>query len=84
MTIHGLLGHTTALGVSVRKDIREFYSSCVDDAKNMYDLTIELLLKKEFFREIPIFILPKALKLLLQQTLLMDFSEKGDVYLLQK
>jgi hypothetical protein len=55
MTIHGLLGHTTALSVSVRKDIREFYKSCDDDAKNMYDLTIELLLEKGKFQRDPYF-----------------------------
>ena len=55
MTLHGLLGHTTALSVSVRKDIREFYNSCVNDAKSMYDLTIELLLKKGKFQRDPYF-----------------------------
>ncbi|WHY67773.1 DUF3231 family protein [Neobacillus sp. SuZ13] len=55
MTIHGLLGHTTALSVSVRKDIREFYNSCDNDAKRMYDLTIELLLKKGKFQRDPYF-----------------------------
>ncbi|MBV7505008.1 DUF3231 family protein [Bacillus sp. sid0103] len=55
MSIHGLLGHTTALGVSVRKDLREFYNSCDNDAKNMYDLTIELLLKKGKFQRDPYF-----------------------------
>ncbi|MEH7084516.1 DUF3231 family protein [Neobacillus drentensis] len=55
MTIHGMLGHTTALCVSVRKDIREFYNSCVNDAKSMYDLTIELLLKKGKFQRDPYF-----------------------------
>ncbi len=55
MTLHGLLGHTTALSVSVRKDIREFYKSCDNDAKNMYDLTIELLLEKGKFQRDPYF-----------------------------
>ena len=55
MTIHGLLGHTTALSVSVRKDLREFYNSCDNDAKSMYDLTIELLLKKGKFQRDPYF-----------------------------
>ncbi|SFB11646.1 MULTISPECIES: DUF3231 family protein [unclassified Bacillus (in: firmicutes)] len=55
MTIHGLLGHTTALSVSVRKDIREFYNACDNDAKRMYDLTIELLLKKGIFQRDPYF-----------------------------
>jgi spore coat protein CotF len=55
MTIHGLLGHTTALSVSVRKDLREFYNSCDNDAKKMYNLTIELLLKKGKFQRDPYF-----------------------------
>ncbi|MDR4947242.1 DUF3231 family protein [Neobacillus cucumis] len=55
MTIHGLLGHTTALSVSVRKDLRQFYNSCDNDAKSMYDLTIELLLKKGKFQRDPYF-----------------------------
>ncbi|MGG1679671.1 DUF3231 family protein [Neobacillus sp. NRS-1170] len=55
MTLHGLLGHTTALSVSVRKDLREFYNSCDNDAKSMYDLTIELLLKKGKFQRDPYF-----------------------------
>ncbi|MDQ6598940.1 DUF3231 family protein [Bacillus salipaludis] len=55
MTIHGLLGHTTAFSVSVRKDLREFYNSCDNDAKSMYDLTIELLLKKGKFQRDPYF-----------------------------
>ncbi|MED1471737.1 DUF3231 family protein [Bacillus salipaludis] len=55
MTIHGLLGHSTALCVSVRKDLREFYNSCDNDAKSMYDLTIELLLKKGKFQRDPYF-----------------------------
>lgn len=55
MTINGLLGHTTALSVSVRKDLREFYNSCDNDAKRMYDLTIDLLLNKGKFQRDPYF-----------------------------
>ncbi|MCM2535241.1 DUF3231 family protein [Neobacillus pocheonensis] len=55
MTMHGLLGHTTALCVSVRKDLRDFYNLCDNDAKNMYDLTIELLLEKGRFQRDPYF-----------------------------
>ncbi len=55
MTINGLLGHTTAFSVSVRKDLREFYNSCDNDAKRMYDLTIELLLQKGKFQRDPYF-----------------------------
>ncbi len=55
MTLHGLLGHTTALAVSVRKDLRDFYDSCDNDAKKMYHQTIELLLEKGSFQRDPLF-----------------------------
>ncbi|PKG23618.1 DUF3231 family protein [Niallia nealsonii] len=55
MSLHGLLGHSTALGVSVRKDLREFYDSCDNDAKKMYHQTIELLLDKGNFQRDPLF-----------------------------
>ncbi|MBN8203168.1 DUF3231 family protein [Bacillus sp. NTK034] len=55
MALHGLLGHSTALGVSVRKDLRDFYDSCDNDAKKMYHKTIELLLEKGNFQRDPLF-----------------------------
>jgi hypothetical protein len=55
MTLHGLLGHTTALSVSVRRDLRLFYDSCDNDAKKMYHQTIELLLEKGNFQRDPLF-----------------------------
>ncbi|MGD6842604.1 DUF3231 family protein [Bacillus infantis] len=55
MTIHGLLGHSTSLGISVRKDLREFYDSCDNDAKKMYHQTVELLLEKGLFQRDPLY-----------------------------
>nr|WP_285857020.1 DUF3231 family protein [Mesobacillus subterraneus] len=55
MTLHGLFGHSTSLGVSVREDLRHFYDSCDNDAKKMYHLTIELLLEKGHFQRDPMF-----------------------------
>ncbi|WP_442599920.1 DUF3231 family protein [Neobacillus sp. D3-1R] len=55
MSLHGLLGHSTALGISVRKDLREFYDTCDNDAKKMYHQTIELLLEKGIFQRDPLF-----------------------------
>lgn len=55
MTLHGLLGHSTSLGVSVREDLRYFYDSCDNDAKKMYHQTIELLLEKGSFQRDPMF-----------------------------
>lgn len=55
MTLHGLLGHSTSLAVSVRKDLRDFYDSCDNEAKKMYHRTIELLLEKGSFQRDPLF-----------------------------
>lgn len=55
MTLHGLLGHITALSISVRKDLRDFYDSCDNDAKKIYHQTIELLLDKGLFQRDPLF-----------------------------
>ncbi|MFD1038342.1 DUF3231 family protein [Virgibacillus byunsanensis] len=55
MTLHGLLGHTTSLSSSVRKDLRDFYDSCDNDGKRMYHQTIELLLGKGHFQRDPYF-----------------------------
>ncbi|SDI43479.1 Protein of unknown function [Alteribacillus persepolensis] len=55
MTLHGLLGHTTSLSSSVRKDLRDFYDSCDNDGKWMYHQTIELLLEKGHFQRDPYF-----------------------------
>ena len=55
MTLHGLLGHSTSLGVSVREDLRFFYDSCDNDGKRMYHQTIDLLLEKGNFQRDPLF-----------------------------
>ncbi|WP_307471546.1 DUF3231 family protein [Cytobacillus purgationiresistens] len=55
MTLHGMLGHTTALGVSVREDLRFFYDSCDNDGKRMFHQTIDLLLEKGNFQRDPLF-----------------------------
>ncbi|WP_160726043.1 DUF3231 family protein [Bacillus sp. USDA818B3_A] len=55
MTLHGLLGHSTALCISVRKDLRDFYDSCDNDAKKMYHQTVELLLEKGLFQRDPLY-----------------------------
>ncbi|MFC2946973.1 DUF3231 family protein [Virgibacillus sediminis] len=55
MTLHGLLGHTTSLSSSVRKDLRHFYDSGSNDGMNMYHRTTELLLEKGHFQRDPYF-----------------------------
>jgi len=55
MTIHGILGHSTALCISVRKDLRNFYDSCSSAGNEMYHRTIELLLEKGLFQRDPLY-----------------------------
>lgn len=77
MTLHGLLGHSTALGVSVRKDLRDFYDSCDNDAKRMYHQTIELLLKKGSFQRDPLFYPAKNPEYVSGQNFIDGFFGKG-------
>jgi hypothetical protein len=55
MTLHGLMGHSTSLSSSVRRDLRDFYESCSKDGMNMYQRTTDLLLKKGYFQRDPYF-----------------------------
>ena len=59
MTVHGLNGHVYSLTTSVRKDLRDFFDSCLADGKNMYHLTVDLLLEKGHFQRDPYFF-PRA------------------------
>jgi hypothetical protein len=77
MTLHGLLGHTTSLGVSVRKDLRDFYDSCDNDAKKMYHQTIELLLEKGNFQRDPLFYPTKNPEYVSSQDFTDGFFGKG-------
>ncbi|MBX0356848.1 DUF3231 family protein [Halobacillus sp. Nhm2S1] len=55
MTLHGLIGHTTSLSSSVRRDLRDFYETCSKEAMSMYQRTTDLLLEKGHFQRDPFF-----------------------------
>ena len=77
MTLHGLLGHSTSLGVSVRKDLRDFYDSCDNDGKRMYHQTIDLLLEKGSFQRDPLFYPAKSPEYVSSQDFTDGFFGKG-------
>lgn len=77
MALHGLLGHSTALAVSVRKDLRDFYGSCDNDAKRMYNQTIDLLLEKGNFQRDPHFYPAKNPEYVSSQDFTDGFFGKG-------
>ncbi|MFZ4453120.1 DUF3231 family protein [Salibacterium aidingense] len=55
MTSHGLLGHISSLGSSVRKDLFDFYDTCDTEGKLIFQESIELLLEKGHFQRTPYF-----------------------------
>ncbi|SEM75705.1 Protein of unknown function [Mesobacillus persicus] len=77
MTLHGLLGHSTSLGVSVREDLRYFYDSCDNDGKKMYHQTIDLLLEKGSFQRDPLFYPTKNPEFVTTQDFIDGFFGKG-------
>ena len=77
MALHGLLGHSMALAVSVRKDLRDFYGSCDNDAKQMYNQTIDLLLEKGNFQRDPLFYPAKNPEFVSSQDFSDGFFGKG-------
>ncbi|MEH7378289.1 DUF3231 family protein [Neobacillus drentensis] len=77
ITLHGLLGHSTSLGVSVRKDLRYFYDACDNDGKRMYHQTIELLLEKGSFQRDPLFYPAKNPEYVSSNDFLDGFFGKG-------
>jgi hypothetical protein len=77
MTLHGLLGHSTSLGVSVREDLRFFYDSCDNDGKRMYHQTIDLLLEKGNYQRDPLFYPAKNPEVISSQDFIDVFFGKG-------
>jgi hypothetical protein len=77
MTLHGLLGHSTSLGVSVREDLRFFYDACDNDGKRMYHQTIDLLLEKGSFQRDPLFYPTKNPEYVSSQDFTDGFFGKG-------
>jgi hypothetical protein len=77
MSLHGLLGHATSLAISVRKDLRDFYDSCDNDAKKMYHQTIELLLEKGNFQRDPLFYPAQNPEYISSQDFIDGFFGKG-------
>lgn len=79
MTLHGLIGHVTALTTSVNRDLRHFYDSCDSDAKQLYHKSTELLLNWAIFKETLTSIQKKTRILLLPKISLTVFLEEVDV-----
>lgn len=53
MTVHGLSAYSIAMTVSTRKDMRKFYEDKMQDAINLYNQTVDLLLAKGIYHRPP-------------------------------
>lgn len=77
MSLHGLLGNTVSMGISVRKDLRDFYIACNQDVTRMYDLTVGLLLQKGEFQRDPLFYPAKSPEFVSSKDFIDGFFGKG-------
>ena len=55
----GLSGYCLALGVSIRRDIRDYYSQCNIEVIEIYNQTVDILLAKGLYEPAPSFSTPK-------------------------
>jgi hypothetical protein len=55
----GLSGYSLCLGVSVRRDIRDFFYQCNIDAMDIYNQTVDILLSKGLYEPPPYFSSPQ-------------------------
>ncbi|MDR4947253.1 DUF3231 family protein [Neobacillus cucumis] len=51
MTMHGSSLFSIAFNSSARKDLRDFYNQCVNDAMNLFNKSIEVLISKGLYGE---------------------------------
>jgi hypothetical protein len=50
---YGLIGHGLSLSVSGRSDIRNFFTECVSHTADLYNKSIELMIKKGLYVPVP-------------------------------
>ena len=59
MTIHGLFGYAAAISTSTREDMRHFYARMNDEATEIYNATIKILLAKGIYHRPPYISVPE-------------------------
>lgn len=62
MVTHGLSGYHIAFSTSLRKDIRDFYRQCNLDSMDLYDRSLDLLMKKGLYSRPPIIAIPERVE----------------------
>lgn len=59
MTMHGSSLFSLAFNSSARQDLRDFYYQCVNDAMNLYNMSLDVLISKGLYEKSPYFSTPK-------------------------
>jgi hypothetical protein len=59
MAMHGCSLYSLAFNTSSRKDLRDFYYQCMNDAMDLYNMSIDVLISKELYQKSPYFSAPK-------------------------
>ncbi|WP_341352470.1 DUF3231 family protein [Cytobacillus praedii] len=61
MTMHGSSLFSLAFNSSARQDLRDFYYKCVNDAMNLYNMSLDLLISKGLYEKSPYFSTPQKI-----------------------
>lgn len=59
MSMHGCSLYPMAFNSSSRKDVRDFYYRCLNEAMDLYNITVDILLSKGLYEKSPYFSTPK-------------------------
>lgn len=76
MSMHGSQLYTLAFNTSSRKDIRDFYYQCVNDAMDTYNKSIEVQISKGIYEKSPYFSTPKQIELIKSKSYVTDVFGK--------
>ena len=70
MSLHGLNGYALSLGTSVRADQRDYYIQCNKETMELYNRTVNVMLKKGLISRTPPINPPKEIDFVKKQTFL--------------
>lgn len=62
MSMHGCSLYSLAFNTSSRKDLRNFYYQCMNEAMDLYNMSIDVLIAKGLYEKSPYFSTPKEVE----------------------
>lgn len=76
MSMHGSQLYSLAFNSSSRKDLRNFYYQCVNDAMDLYNMTIDVKVSQGVYEKSPYFATPKNVEYITSLGYATDFLGK--------